>query len=206
MTDSDKRPLGFDPDVSPEDLERIRELMPELELIEDERQRDLVARIWAHSWRVSNWADPSDAYMTIGRLPEDRDPYLERWNQVEHTRAVVGLAGSMLPTIEAHVGCPVDRQVAIVAALLHDVAKLIEIGPGGASGPVKTPLAVLHHAAIGAQWALEAGFDPAVAHAIVAHSPSVSAEPSTPEALLVKVADQVITDFNRMATWREAES
>jgi hypothetical protein len=200
------RPLGFDPDVPVADLERIRELLPELELIDDPQRRELVARIWAHSWRVSQWADPSDAYTTIGRLPEQRDPYLPRWNQIEHTRGVVAMVEAMLPTIERHVGCPVDRQVAIVSALLHDAAKLVECGPGGADGPVKTPIgAVLHHAPVGAQWAVEAGFEPAIAHAIIAHSPSVSAEPSTPEALLVKVADQVITDFNRMATWREAE-
>jgi putative nucleotidyltransferase with HDIG domain len=202
---SQERPLAFDPDAAPEDLERIRELLPELELIEDLEARDMVARLWAHSWRVSEWADPSDAFMTIGRLPAGHDPYLERWNQIEHTRAVVVMAGDMLPTIEGHVGCPVDRQVAFIAALLHDVAKLPEYSPGGDDGPVKTPIgAVLHHAAIGAQWALEAGFGPDVAHAIVAHSPSVSAEPSTPEALLVKAADQVVTDFNRLRTGLEA--
>jgi len=200
-----ERPLAFDPDVSPEDLERIRELLPELELIDDPWARDTVARLWAHSWRVSEWADPSDAFMTIGRLPAGHDPYLERWNQIEHTRGVVAMAESMLPTIEGHVGCPVDRQVALIATLLHDVAKLPEYSPGGADGPVKTPIgAVLHHAAIGAQWALEAGFGPDVAHAIVAHSPSVSAEPATPEALLVKTADQVVTDFNRLRTGLEA--
>jgi hypothetical protein len=201
----DDRPLAFDPDVSAADLERIHEVLPELELIEDPRRRDLVARVWAHSWRVSAWEDPTDAFMTISRLPEGHDPYQGRWNQIEHTRGVVAMLDDMLPTIERSVGCPVYRQQAIVGALLHDVAKLPEFAPGGADGPVKTPVgAVLHHAAIGAQWALEAGFEPAIAHAIVAHSPSVSAEPSTPEALLVKVADQVVTDFNRMATQLEA--
>jgi putative nucleotidyltransferase with HDIG domain len=205
-TDGGDRPLAFDPDVRAADLERIQEVLPEIALIEDPRRRDLVARLWAHSWRVSDWADPTDAYMTISRLPEGHDPYKPRWNQIEHTRAVVAMLDDMLPTIERSVGCPVDRQVALVGALLHDVAKLPEFAPGGDDGPVETPVgAVLHHAAIGAQWALEAGFEPAVAHAIVAHSPSVSAEPSTPEALLVKVADQVVTDFNRMATRLEAE-
>jgi putative nucleotidyltransferase with HDIG domain len=202
---ADGRPLAFDPDASPKDLERIREILPELALIEDSWAHDQVARLWAHSWRVSEWADPTDAFMTISRLPEGHDPYKERWNQVEHTRGVVAMAEDMLPTIEGHVGCRVDRQTALVATLLHDVAKLPEYRPGGDGGPVKTPVgAVLHHAAIGAQWALEAGFGPEVAHAIVAHSPSVSDEPKTPEALLVKAADQVVTDFNRMATWLEA--
>jgi putative nucleotidyltransferase with HDIG domain len=199
--DTQTRSLAYAGDVSPADRRRIGEVLPELELIESEADRETVASIWAHAWRCSDWDDPSDAFMTISRLPEGHDPYKERWNQVEHTRAVVALAEAMLPTFERHVGAVVDRQTMLVAILLHDVAKLVEFSPGGADGPVETPLGeVLHHATIGAQWAVEAGFSPAVAHAIVAHSPSTSATPQTPEALVLKLADQVVTDVNRMTT------
>jgi putative nucleotidyltransferase with HDIG domain len=200
------RSLAFGADVAPADCERIRALLPELDRLESEALQDLVTRLWAHSWRCSAWADPADAYMTISKLPADRDPYKERWNQIEHTRAVIALVDGMLPTFERHVGAPVDREILYLSALLHDVAKLIEYAPGGAEGPAKAPAAVVHHAAVGAQWALEAGLPPSVAHAIVAHSPSTSATPQTIEALVVKLADQVVTDLNRMTTVLESEA
>jgi putative nucleotidyltransferase with HDIG domain len=203
----DVRAIAFNVAAEPDaaDIERVGEVLPELLLIEDAEARDLVARIWVHSWRCSDWVDPTDAFMTIGGLPEKRDPFKERWNQVAHTRAVVELAEGMVPTFERHVGCKVDRETLIVSILLHDVAKLIEYAPDQNGLPVKTPVGrVVHHATVGAQWALEAGFPPAVAHAIVAHSPSTSAKPETTEALVLKLADQVVTDINRMTTQFEA--
>jgi putative nucleotidyltransferase with HDIG domain len=184
------------------DAARVRELLPELARIESPQWRDIVVGLWVHAWRRSAWDDPADVYFTIGRLPDARDPYKERWNQVEHTRAVIALIDAMLPVFERHVGARYDHDVLYASALLHDVAKLVEFGPGS-DGPAKTPAAVVHHAAVGAQWALEAGLPPAVAHAIVAHSPSTSASPETPEALAVKLADQTVTDVNRMTTFIE---
>lgn len=200
------RSLAFTGAAAPPDEQRIHVLLPELDLIGSEELRGVVARIWAHAWRLSDWADPADAFMTISSLPAERDAYAERWNQIEHTRAVIAAAAAMLPGLERHVGFTVDRDTLFAGALLHDVAKLVEFGPGAGDGPRKTPVgAVLHHASIGAQWAIEAGLAPAIAHVVVAHSPSTSAVPETHEALVVKLADQVVTDLNRLTTEQESE-
>jgi putative nucleotidyltransferase with HDIG domain len=199
------RPFDLRAAVDSADIARIHELLPELQLIDDPQLRDVVARLWVHSWRCSDWSDPAAAFMTIGNLPPDYDSFKERWNQIAHTRAVFELAQAMLSTFEHHVGAEVDHQVLFIAVLLHDVAKLVECAPDQDGAPVKTQLAlILHHATVGAQWALEAGLSPVIAHAIAVHTPTATAKPETAEALVLKLADQTVTDVNRQTTWLEA--
>lgn len=201
------RPFDADAVIDPADIARIQELLPEIRLIEDPGLAEIVTRLWVHSWRCSSWGDPAEAFMTVGGLPDQRDSFKERWNQIAHTRAVVELAQGMLPTFERHVGAKVDHETLVVAILLHDVAKLVECESGPDGAPVKTSVGrVLHHATVGAQWALEAGLSPAIAHAIAVHTPTAIGKPETAEALVLQLADQVVTDVNRQTTWLEAQS
>jgi hypothetical protein len=182
---------------------RVRELLPEIELLVAPERRETVVALWVHAWRVSPWDDPDDAYNSVSRLPEGHDPHRERWHQIAHTRAVVALVVAMLPTLRDHCGAPVDREEVLTLALIHDVAKLAEYGPGP-DGPVKTAVGrAIHHANVGGQWALEAGLGPEMAQGVVAHSPSAKDPPATAAGLVLKLADQVITDVNRMVTAQE---
>jgi putative nucleotidyltransferase with HDIG domain len=159
--------------------------------------RDTVARIWAHAWRISAWRDPADSYSIA---------YLPRWNLVAHTRGVVHASRSAAEALSTYSRLSLDDELLVSIALLHDVAKLVEWDPG-ADVPVKSRVGrAVHHATMGAQWALEAGLPEAVAQAIFAHTPQVSATPATIEGRVVELIDQTLAQASYLASDIEARS
>jgi putative nucleotidyltransferase with HDIG domain len=180
------RPLAFDPRMTDEERARLVELLPELEWIGDERLRELTLQLWAHAWRCSPWADPTDCY-TLSR--SDVGSNQARWNFVAHTRVVTQTSYTLAVGLRDLGELPFDMDLLVAVGLLHDVGKLVEFEPGPDSA-VRSELGqTVHHATIGAQWALEAGLSPLLAQAIFAHTPVVKTESTTPEGVLLSMID-----------------
>jgi putative nucleotidyltransferase with HDIG domain len=180
------RPLAFDPRMTDEERARLVELLPELEWIGDERLRELTLQLWAHAWRCSPWADPTDCY-TLSR--SDVGSNQARWNFVAHTRVVTQTSYTLAVGLRDLGELPFDMDLLVAVGLLHDVGKLVEFEPGPESA-VRSELGqTVHHATIGAQWALEAGLSPLLAQAIFAHTPVVKTESTTPEGVLLSMID-----------------
>lgn len=92
-------------------------------------------------------------------------------NILNHSLEVANIAGMIASELGA------NRQIAIKAALLHDIGKGIQTESDA------------NHAEIGAEFAKKIGEKEAVVHAILAHHYDV--EPSTVEAIIVQVADAI---------------
>jgi hypothetical protein len=171
---------------------RVLELLPELATITSDAARDRCLAVWAAAIRAGDWPDPRRA-PTLPQVPVSADH-----NLVAHTRRVlvacdaVGRAvgqGSLRP----------DPDALLEAAALHDVAKLVEYEPTEGGFGLSAIGRSLPHAAIGAQWAIDAGAPPVVSRAIYVHTPSVAAAPESIEAVILFAVDQIDADISRMS-------
>jgi putative nucleotidyltransferase with HDIG domain len=97
-------------------------------------------------------------------------------------------------------GYTIDLDMVIIAAVLHDVSKLVEFGPGQEPGTaVKTDHGrKFQHGFYGAHWAMAVGLPDDIAHIILSHSGSTRTFPLTEEGLLVLYADLADADICRL--------
>ncbi|PSP66095.1 phosphohydrolase [Halobacteriales archaeon QS_1_69_70] len=96
---------------------QVREALPELEWIDDADIRDCVVEAWTLGLERGGWRDVTDV------------PYA--WNihevsNVEHVRGVARIARDAARTQREFHGADPDLDVALAAALLHDVGKCYE--------------------------------------------------------------------------------
>ena len=96
---------------------QVREALPELEWIDDADIRDCVVEAWTLGLERGGWRDVTDV------------PYA--WNihevtNVEHVRGVARIARDAARTQRDFHGADPDLDVALAAALLHDVGKCYE--------------------------------------------------------------------------------
>jgi putative nucleotidyltransferase with HDIG domain len=101
----------------PDNETRVREALPELEWIDDPDLREGVVEAWTLGLERGGWRDVTDV------------PYA--WNihevsNVEHVRGVARIARDAARTQREFHGADPDLDVALAAALLHDVGKCYE--------------------------------------------------------------------------------
>ena len=175
------------------ETEAILALLPELAEIADADARARCVRVWAAAVRGGNWPDARHS-PTLPQVPIGPDT-----NLVAHTRRVMRACADVARAI-GHAGVVPDIDRLLEAAVLHDVAKLVEYEPteGGGFG-LSAIGRSLPHAAVGAQWALAVGSPPEVARAIYVHTPQVAAVPETIEAVILFAVDQVDADASRIS-------
>lgn len=180
-------------DLSSGETAQLASWIPELELIGNHEARERCLRVWAAALRVGNWPDPTQA-PTLPDVAVGAGA-----NLAGHTgrvmRACRGVALALIPSAG-----PVDLDVLLESAALHDVAKLVEYEPALDGFRLSEIGRSVHHAAIGAQWALLAGSPSGVGRAIYAHTPQVRAAPDTIEAAILFAVDQIDAD----AIWLSA--
>lgn len=185
MTDSRiNLPLA---DLSGDETARLMAWIPELELITSHEARERCLRVWAAAWRVGNWPDPEQA-PTLPDVAVGAGA-----NLIGHTGRVMQACRGVALALVPGAG-PVDLNLLLESAALHDVAKLVEYEPAPEGFRLSEIGRSVHHAAIGAQWALMAGSPPPVARAIYAHTPQVRAAPDTIEAVILFAVDQIDAD------------
>jgi hypothetical protein len=176
-----------------EDIERIRELIPEIALIGDDSLREAVEEIWQQAWRESDWDDLADVPKNPSS-PAAPQRTADAWTLVTHTRAVAQLAVPAAETIKALHGIDFDRDALLALAILHDASKLLEYeGTREAITKSRTGR-LIQHGVYGAFLMWQHGLPVELVHGVISHTPSSTVLPQTHEALIVRYVDFLDTD------------
>jgi putative nucleotidyltransferase with HDIG domain len=101
----------------PDHESQVRAALPELETIDEGSLRETVVRAWVLGLQRGGWAD-------IGDIPYAWN--IHEVSNVEHVRGVARIASDTAAEQRAFHGADPDRDVAVAAALLHDVGKCYE--------------------------------------------------------------------------------
>jgi putative nucleotidyltransferase with HDIG domain len=149
----------------------VRGSLPELALIENAGLRDKVVEAWSIALAESDF----DRIEDIPGAGDWKQPRLKEGSQVEHLRATatmaIGLARGIQQVFPA---VPIDYDVLIAGALLHDVGKAFELSPRNLArwkaAPARTGLPAIRHPVYGVHVALTAGLPEAVVHIVGGHS------------------------------------
>jgi putative nucleotidyltransferase with HDIG domain len=177
----------------PDHESQVRAALPELETIDEGSLRETVVRAWVLGLQRGGWAD-------IGDIPYAWN--IHEVSNVEHVRGVARIASDTAAEQRAFHGADPDRDVAVAAALLHDVGKcyeyvdvvendLVDPDPEYASG-------VVPHSLSGYGLAHEVGCPLAVQRAIPHYIGEIPDR--TLEAELVKSANAASSNAITQAT------
>ena len=177
----------------PDHERQVRAALPELETIDEGSLREKVVRAWVLGLQRGGWAD-------IGDIPYAWN--IHEVSNVEHVRGVARIASDTAAEQRAFHGADPDRDVAVAAALLHDVGKcyeyvdvvendLVDPDPEYASG-------VVPHSLSGYGLAHEVGCPLAVQRAIPHYIGEIPDR--TLEAELVKSANAASSNAITQAT------
>jgi putative nucleotidyltransferase with HDIG domain len=183
--------------------ERLMELVPEFNLIQDEELREKTAKTWEAATEEGGW--------TLDDLT--RLPFTLLINPcpasfIEHVRAVTLTAVRAAEVFAAIYGdrLPVDVDLLVAGALLHDVGKLLEYRNRDDGMTVKTRVGeLLRHPFTGMELAARFGLPIEVQHIIAAHAGEGDKVNRTTEATLVNHADFMsFHSIQRMLQKKEA--
>lgn len=177
--------------------ERLRQLIPEFDLIQDPGLRDKCLQVYELALREGGWQ--ADDLTTI--------PFTLLLNPcpasyVEHVRAVTLCAIEAAKVFGRVYGerLPVRMDLLVAGALLHDVGKLVEY-ERRADGMTVTSYGgrLLRHPISGMELAARCGLPVEVLHIIAAHADEGDKVNRTTEATLVNHADFMsFHSFQRM--------
>lgn len=167
--------------------ERIRQAIPYIDQIKDERLREQVLQVWVRAWEETCWKDIADVPF---------DLHVAGCSLVEHTNFVVSSAIAMASIARNIWQLEVDTDVLLAGAVLHDVSKVVEQQPEEGKLGKKSPIGEnMVHGAYGTHLALDAGLPLSVVHIINCHTPQVSMVPKTLEGILLSHADHAAADL-----------
>lgn len=150
------------------DRKRVKELIPEIDLIQDSDLREKVVTAWIKAWRESSFADLSD-------VPAALDETKDKITQIDHLRAVTLIAIDIANSLEKILSfVKFNRDVLIAGAICHDLGKPFEYDPKNQEKWAKDPLVegkpAIRHSVYGVHIALSVGLPVEVAHIMGAHS------------------------------------
>jgi putative nucleotidyltransferase with HDIG domain len=178
--------------LSRERMAAVGDLIPAIARLRDEALRDAALRTWCLAWEQSGYDDLRDVPDAPGR---NRGPLLTHVNLVNDRIAdVIGIS-------ERDFGVSVDYEVALCAAILHDVDKpLLWEVDGDVSRMIvgRTPL---DHGEIGARLARSCGVPERIIGIVLGHSlyNDHVAERRSPEAVVLFHADMLSSTFAALA-------
>jgi len=168
--------------------DRIRELMPLINEIKDEELRTGVVDVWLKVWEESEWEDLADC-------PFSLELEVSECNLIQHTNFVANATKTMGLYSRETWNIPVDMDILLAGALLHDVSKAVEDAPEkGKPGKHSVIGKNLQHGMYGVHLALEAGLPIQIAHLISCHTPRVTQLPNIPEGVFICHADIAAAD------------
>lgn len=177
-----------------EDKEYIRQLFPLVDQIKDSSIRDKVIETWRRTWSESKWE-------RIESVPANAEIQVDKCSIVQHTNYIAAIALHIGHVIHDDFNLPLDFDVLLAGALLHDVSTINEFEPDGKGGEKITDIgSKITHAAYGAGIALNVGLPLDVVHIIVSHTPLAATMPSSFEALIVSYVDLLICDVFFLTT------
>ncbi|QZP37374.1 HD domain-containing protein [Halobaculum magnesiiphilum] len=190
-------------DSLPDDL---AEVFPAYAEIADPDLRVGVRDAYAVALAETDWTD-LDA---VPWLPDEQARLgLPDETNVRHVNDVAALATALADALLARrPDSGLDRDLVVAGALLHDISKLYEFGPGdadafdGDEGPDGDEATVdgrygteyydlLGHPYVGVHVCEAAGLSVELSHVVLSHTGRTAVEPATLEAEIVKRADEV---------------
>ncbi len=169
--------------------ERLLELFPEFDLIQNAEMREKALQTYELALQESGWT-PDELTQIPFTLIINPCPA----SYVDHVRAVTLTAIAIAQVFEQVYGdrLPVDMDLLVTGALLHDVGKLLEYEKGGDGLTVQSQHgALLRHPFSGMELAGRCGLSPEVQHVIAAHAGEGDKMDRITEATIVNHSDFV---------------
>ncbi len=167
----------------------IKSIFPEIEWITDEQLRECCVNTWLAALDAGGW--DKDAFCKLPFVvTELKDcPLL----LIDHVRNVTKLSTDIQEQFNRAYGKYVvtERDVVIAGALLHDVGKVLEYAEEGGGYVYTTRGQYMRHPLSGAILAARCGAPDKVVHIIATHSFEGERSFRTPEAFIVRNADNM---------------
>lgn len=167
--------------------DRLVELVPEFNLIEDQELREQTIRVWEVALERSGWTPDGLLQMPFTLLINPCPA-----NFIEHVRAVTLTAYRSALLFGEIYGqrVPINIDLLLSGGLLHDIGKLLEYKRQEDGRTVQTGFGELvRHPFSGAALAYEFGLPAEVQHMIAAHAGEGDKIKRSPEATLINKAD-----------------
>jgi putative nucleotidyltransferase with HDIG domain len=167
--------------------DRLLELVPEFDLIQDGGLREKTIEVWLAAMERSGWTPDGLLEMPFTLLI---DPCPA--NYIEHIRAVTLTAYRTAQLFEEIYGdrVPLNMDYLVSGGLLHDIGKLLEYEDREDGMTVQTQFGkLMRHPFSGAALAYEFGLPMEVQHMIAAHAGEGDKVKRSPEATLINKAD-----------------
>jgi HD superfamily phosphodiesterase len=169
---------------------RIRELFPEIEWIQDKELQEKVVDTYKDALTMGNWeAEDMNKIPFTLLIPDCPYSYLD------HVRGVTRVAKATMDEFNAIYASnnnkfKLDHDTLIAGALLHDVGKLIEYVKDSDGNTVKSQMGKdLRHPFSGTFLALRNSCSSKIGHIIANHSIEGDGTLRSPEAVIVNKAD-----------------
>ena len=159
-------------------------VFPELEWISDAAIREKVVRTWDEACRRGNWEDEEIESIPFTLLVASGGVSL--W---AHTRLVTNICRGVSETMERMGAVPIDNDILIAGALLHDVGKLLEYRTEGNGYTVSKSGMLLRHPLSGLGLAMKNDLPEEICHIIAVHSREGEGSYRSPEAIILHHAD-----------------
>jgi putative nucleotidyltransferase with HDIG domain len=168
--------------------EEIKRAFPVIEEIRNEELRDTVYRAWRRGLSECSFDAIDEIPFSAGMT----EP-----NLVAHTCWVADAALSLAALVEKGMNIPIDRDLLIAAALLHDLGKAFEFKKAG-DGYEKSKIGEqFMHGFWGAHIALLEGASQDLAHLISTHCHVSPVPPRLIEGVILHYADFAHADILR---------
>jgi putative nucleotidyltransferase with HDIG domain len=167
--------------------ERLLELVPEFDLIQDAELREKCLETWEAALEEGGWAPDDLARMPFTLLINPCPA-----SYIDHIRAVTLTAIRGAETFAEIYGdrVPVDMDLLIAGGLLHDIGKLLEYENRDDGMTVQTYAGkLLRHPFTGMELAARFGLPVEVQHTIAAHAGEGDKVQRTTEATIINHAD-----------------
>ncbi|MBN1956305.1 MAG: HD domain-containing protein [Anaerolineae bacterium] len=182
--------------------ERLLELMPEFDLIQDDELREKSIHTWEVAMEQGGWTPDELAEMPFTLLLNPCPA-----SYIDHVRAVTLTAVRTAEVFGEIYGdrVPVDMDLLVAGALLHDVGKILEYEPCEDGTTVQSYNGkLMRHPFSGMELAARCGLPLEVQHIIAAHAGEGDKMDRTTEATLVNHADFMsFHSFQRMLTKKQ---
>ncbi|MFW6140322.1 MAG: HD domain-containing protein [Acidobacteriota bacterium] len=165
---------------------KLLSLMPEFQMIKDQKLRNQTIEIWQQAMEKGKWTVEDLEKMPFTLLIRDTPVSL-----IKHTQAVTLCSAQIADVLLEKYGeqIPIDRDILLSGALLHDVGKLFEYKRENGKFVKSREGELLRHPISGAAFASRFGVPDEVLHIIAAHSKEGDGARKTVEAVIVNHAD-----------------